>query len=317
MEPSEEPVTNTKPMRRRLKTTSHKELYDIVQLKQNQFAPKYLQHCKKFGIMYPAVNERERDHLCKCHNCQKTWPLYLFDQHYTMGKPIDEVTQAWQNLPERDREDMLPRLEKADRSWLKDMLKRRTPSSFQIFTRETIAADPKTFEGKGGSELSSHLSKIWREQSEETKYKYKQLALAEKVERANKISALPDFKKKQIALARAETKRVSRECHPSKPLHAYLMYQQDEWKREKRKPEPMPYAEFLKTIPEKWSKISEERRKAYDDRVAKNREIYFKTRNDISKNLKLAKQQKRTKKKKSDPVTPGGETDDDVSDFIE
>lgn len=294
---------STKPMKHRLRQTSFKELYDIVQCKQNQFAPKYLKHCKQYGIVYPKVNERERDHLNTCHSCQKIWPMYLFEQHYINKRPVDEVAESWLNLTESERVELLPKLVKADQKWLRDVMKTRSSSSFQIYVREKIDEDAAKYSRNGISERSTMFSKMWKSEPDEVKFRYKQLALKAKVDRTNELASLPTFKKKQVARARAESKRAFRECHPTRPMHAYLLFQQDEWKMEKLKANPMPYVEFIKQSAERWKLVSEERRQTYESRVEKQREVYFQKRNEMIKVFRDFKKKK--------PQIKETETDDE------
>lgn len=279
-----------KPMHRKLREVSYNDIYDMVQVKQDCYSKKYFNHCQRFGILYPSVGERERDHLNQCHSCQKTWPLYLFEQHYVNKRPIDDVTREWCDLPETIRVEMLTRLGKADRLWLRNMLKLRTPLGYQMFCKDVLTSNETIKSIKDIMTRARALGQLWRAQPIDVRQKYELQSHQAKIDRANELAALPDFKKRQIAAARSEHRRMTRGVHPTKPANAYMLFQSSEWAKEKEKPNHITYKDFVHVVAKMWrTSVTDEQKKYFIELAEKERNKYFVSRNECVKQMKLKK----------------------------
>lgn len=285
---------STAPMKHRIKTKSASEIYDAAEARRNKFNRKYINHCRKFGIPYPSVGVRETEHLNDCHTCQRTWPLFVYEQHYVCQHPMEDVTRAWCDLPEFERARLYRMLLQADRQWLKAMVKSRTASSFQLFVKDILNSQEDVRALKNIRERSARLSALWKSQTPEVIRSYEERAERLKVDRINQLTNLPEFKKKQVERARREYRRVLRESHPPKPPNPYILYQQATWQEEARKPDHMSYRDFVKLASQRWkNEVTEEEKQPYVDAAKVQRANYFVRRDAAVARLKEVKQQKR------------------------
>lgn len=293
-EPPRAKATATAALKHRLRAKSTAEIYDAAEAKRTAFSRKYINHCRKFDIPYPVVGIRETEHLNACHLCQKTWPLFLYEQHYVCKHSMEDVTRAWCELPEFERIRLHQMLTQADRQWLRNAIKSRSASSFQLFAKDMLESNDEIKALKDIRARSARLSALWKAQTPEVIRSYDERAERAKTERINQLASLPAFKKKQVDRARREYRRVLRESHPPKPPNPYLLYQKEAWKNEVQKPHHLAYRDFVKLSSQRWkTEVTEEEKKPYVDAALVCRANYFVRRDAATARLKAVKQQKR------------------------
>lgn len=323
-EPARTKPTSTASLKHRLRAKSAAEIYTAAEAKRTAFNRKYINHCRRFNIPYPVVGVRETEHLNACHLCQKTWPLFLYEQHYVCKHPIEDVTRAWCDLPEFERMRLHQMLSQADRQWLKNAIKSRSASSFQLFAKDLLESNEEIKALKDIRVRSARLSALWKAQPPEVRHSYDQRAEQAKTERLNQLANLPAFKKKQVDRARREYRRVLRESHPPKPPNPYLLYQKDAWQHEVQKPHHLAYRDFVKLSSQRWkTELTEEEKKPFVEAAQVCRANYFVRRDAASARLKAVKQQKReanralqlAKKRRKTQVHPDQGSDDERPEF--
>jgi hypothetical protein len=174
----------------------------------------------------------------------------------------------------------------ADRQWLKQMLKKRTASSFQLFVKDTPIEDIKDIR-----ERSIELSKRWKALPSETRLAYEERSRQLKVQRDEILLNLPDFKKKQLDRARRECRKKHKQTHPPKPPNPYILYQQQLWKMEQEQPTCPAYNDFVKIAGQRWKMLSSEAKVPFIEASHRLRTTYFQRRDEAAERMRLIKVQ--------------------------
>ncbi len=281
---------------RRIQSKTPAQLYRSAEERRQRYNRKYINHCKKYGIPYPHVSVREAAHLNECHQCQQTWPLFLYEQHYVYKHPMEDVSRAWCDMPELERTRLHSIMARRDRAWLKSMIKTRTINAFQIYVRDIIHERPELRAIKPFKVRTNTLAKMWAEAPAEVRKAYEERASHAKIDRLNTLSNMPEFKKKQVILARKEYRRSLRATHPPKPPNAFLLFLRESWGAEKKKPSHMKYFDFQRQQGDTWKVMSEAQRKPYMERAAVQREAFLVRREEAQKRVKALKDQERAAK---------------------
>jgi len=293
--------------------------------KRRKKTRKYATFCKKMDIPYPTVSRRESEHLDLCQTCQEAWPLFFYQQSCEMKLSFEDVVKAWMEIPESERQRKHKVLAKAEVAWLKNLVKTRPPTGYQIFLKEKRQGNHDLQKINFG-DRTKIIAKLWGGLNEAEKKVYTDASVNLKKERRSFIEGLPSFKRKRYEAERKKFKNNLKSKRPPKPCNSFMLYLSDRWKAEKGKGTTLKYRDMMQLASHEWENtLTEEDKVPYRRRFVEAKETYFVTKQKMKDKRKLVQQSRKTVSLTDPPKLPplpelshsggedGGGTDDEMS----
>ena len=235
---------------------------------------KYISYCKKHCIPYPEVGTREQEHLDLCHICQELWPLYLFRHSHTMKQPMPEIIKNWCMQTEKERAILLKHLRKEQTAWMKDMLRSRVPSGYQLFIREKRNGTDDLKALKFG-DCTSLIAKLWATFTPEQKQVYNDRSMELRIQKKKEVAELPAYRKKVLDRERRKKKAELKTNRPSRPSNPFMLYLNERWKVEKEKNKELKYRDVMNVASKDWETMTELQKFDYRAKFLKSKEAYL------------------------------------------
>jgi hypothetical protein len=208
-------------------------------------------HGKRNGIPLPDFGFREMEHMNGCDLCKAIW---------------------------------LKQLQKIEKTWLAEMLKKRTATAYQCFMKaearelEASNSTPLSFEEKQTSICSK-----WRSLSAEQKQQYQEQAARLAEQKKQERAKLNKYQKRTLRKAQKLKKKESG-ILPKRPLNSWMLFlgqctQQSQNSGKTR-------AHIIKEAKERRDMLTNEERKAFEKLASSQEKKYQK---QIAKSNKIAK----------------------------
>jgi hypothetical protein len=267
--------------------------------KRRKKTRKYVTFCKKMDIPYPNVHRRESEHLDTCQTCQEAWPLFFYQQHHEMKISFEEVSKAWMEMPESERQRKHKVLAKAEVAWLKGLVKTRPPTGYQIFLKEKRKGNADLQKINFG-DCTKIIARLWGGLTAVEKKTYTDFSLKFKQERRAFIEALPSFKRKRYEAEKKKFKSSLKSKRPPKPCNSFMLYLSDRWQEAKTRGTSLKYRDMMKIASQEWeSKLTEKDKVPYRLRFAEAKEKYFISKQKMKDKRKMLQNKKRAQKSAS------------------
>jgi hypothetical protein len=228
--------------------------------------------CKKFGVSFPIVCSREKEHLSICVKCRETWPMYWYRECFVNNRDLVDVSNDWSNMTEATREDTHKHLRREHRKWITKMTKLHIPSGYQIFIRDRqfTAEQKSTIDFKDRTQI---VGKDWLGLSQEIRDLFTSRSSQLKQERIQLLKSLPRFKKLQYDHAKRRKKILDRQYRPERACNSFLLYMKDRWTDEQRKPGQCPsYRSVMTSTATEWKNMSVSDKRPYTARMEAQKE---------------------------------------------
>jgi len=258
--------------------------------RRKQVINKYLTYCRRYCIPYPQVGTREQEHFDLCYVCQELWPLYLFKYEYTLKQPMEEIVKNWCSQTEKERAVLLKKLRKEHTSWMKNMLRSRVSSGYQLFLREK-RMETEELKGLKFGDCTSLIAKLWATFTSEQKQSYNDRSKELRVQKKKEIAELPAYKKKLYDREKRLQKAKLKAKRPTRPSNPFMLYLNDRWKTEKEKNTDMKYRDMMTMASKEWDTLSETDKFEYRAKFLKSKQIYL-TEKEVMKKKEEEKKEK-------------------------
>ena len=253
---------------------------------------KYLKYCERWEIPYPILPDYHAEHMTKCQNCQRIWPLFVYQHHFENGIPLHQVSTTWEGMPESRRIQCEKGLIREQRKWLRTMSKTRVKSGFFLFLESHR-------EGVTQANLPQETvkaSNVWTNkltEEEREVYKAESRKLVEL--NAQKISSLPRFKREILAIHKKSVKLKKKANHIKKPDNMWLMYLKSRWSAVKDTTQ-LHYKEIMAIASKEWKAMDENAKKPYKKLYNKACEQYNKKIEETKRLKQDAKEVRKVRK---------------------
>lgn len=236
--------------------------------------------CRDHELPYPEhINRREKQHLVNCFSCRELWAYFAFDRLIMKHQTLEHAEQAWCNLLESERMDLLETYLKERKvifdSWLKKI------SGYYTF-------------------LQSNQSKeLWKELSDEERQVYYDLAQKRQEERNRFLKQLPKY----VAIDFKSYKKRLRASKPKRPTSGSIQYAHVRWNSLTTEQKSLKkYHDWMKVFMDEWKNMKTEDRQPYMDRYHHELELFHRKRKELERDNQANKRRRMTPVVENDEV---------------
>lgn len=219
---------------------------------------------------------REWDHMRICQVCQNLWPLYMNYEMTNNEASLQTLCDKWSNMTEKERESLLPQLQKESHAHIKNILYHRSPSPYHVF----LSKHMRDIEGTFTTRIQA-LSSRWGLMSSQERAEYTEVSNHKKEQRQNVLRHLTLHQKRALKVSKKlhRLKRKQKQLLlniPSKPVNKFMLYLNDRWSDEKKKSQPSSYQKIMRCAAHDWKNVLQPcERDQYKKRADTLREEYL------------------------------------------
>lgn len=204
------------------------------------------------------ISKRENEHLKTCDTCARAWPLFLHIQVSVFRNSPAQTAQEWMKLSERNRDLVFDRLKREETRWIRNAERHRSPSPYNMFVKSQSSKSFPTI--MSFAEKIKALASKWNRMTPDEKLPFQQQSNEKKKTQKSVIKALPSSTKRKLS----ELRKRNRSTKRKRPNNSFMLYLQDRWQDEKRKPDHVGYKTIMKQASEDWkTKLTSDQKLPY------------------------------------------------------
>lgn len=224
--------------------------------------------CVKNEVPCPiSLSAREMNHLESCEACRTLWLSFVYRRHFLEQQSEYKYVVEWERLAEPQRMSLLPELAQKDQDFIKNVIKKKHVTGFQLFLKEQ-GGQAEVKEGKDTQEhfrcLSSQASQAWRELTAEQQQIYVEQAKQKNAEPKVFIQNLPRFMKEKVKEYKQESALLHKEKETRRKPNAFMNHLTERWQQVKSSGK-ITYQELLQQVTQEWRANQKKRKEPEPD----------------------------------------------------